>query len=58
MTLPWIAGSAAVGVLAGPPVRVGVLRSLIAAALVGLTHLGMPGFRPAVGRSSGAGGGP
>ncbi len=25
MTLPWIVGSAAVGVLAGPPVRVGVL---------------------------------
>jgi hypothetical protein len=68
MTLPWVAGSAAVGVLAGPPPRAGVLARYgvrppafaveAATARHEVTHLGMPDFRPGTGRSSGAAGGP
>jgi hypothetical protein len=47
MTLPWIAGSAAVGVATGQM-----------AGRRQVTHLARPGFRPSVGRSSGAAGGP
>jgi hypothetical protein len=48
--LPWILAGAATGLAAGPGIRASAARHQV-------THLGMPDFRPSVGRLPGAAGG-